>query len=326
MWPVRRRTGSRSAACGWRTSDLPGPAVGQGLVPRRRPLTRLSGRSYPRVMGREFYNMELLSPAVAPAGPQQGTQAIDRAAELLALVVESAGPRTFTSLIEEVGLPKSTGSRLLQALERHRLVQRDRDGAFRPGALFALYAVRHGIGSDFVELAMPVLERVGAATGETVNLAVPSGDVVIQIAQVDSVHLLGTTNWVGVTVPAHCSALGKVFYAHGTLQLPAGPLERRTPHTITNRAEFQRDLAAVLRRGYAVAREELEPGLVAVASPVRVRDGSVVAAVSVSGPTARITESIRDHIAALLVAESLTLSAILGHEAGATAGRKESAA
>lgn len=248
--------------------------------------------------------------------PQTGTQAVDRAAELLARVVEAAGPRTFTSLVEETGLAKSTVSRLLQALERHRLVQRDRSGAFRPGAVFALYAVRHGVGSDFVELMTPTLERIGARTGETVNLAVPRGDAVVQVAQVDSVHLLGTTNWVGLSVPAHCSALGKIFYAFRTLPLPTGTLERRTPHTITSRTELERDLATVIRRGYAVAREELEPGLVAVAGPVHARDGTVVAAISVSGPTARITDRRADQFGALLVAEAASLSSILGHTTG----------
>jgi IclR family transcriptional regulator, acetate operon repressor len=252
----------------------------------------------------EFYNMELSSPT--------GTQSVDRAAELLSLVVEAPGPRTFTSLVEQTGLAKSTASRLLQALERHRLVQRDRGGAFRPGAVFALYAVRHDMGGDFVELAAPVLDRVAAKTGETVNLAVPRGDVVVQIAQVDGVHLLGITNWVGVGVPAHCSALGKVFYAYGTMPLPTGTLERRTPHTITDRVELQRELATVSGRGYAVAREELEPGLVAIASPVRA-NGTVVAAISVSGPTARITEARADEVGALLVAETANLSSMLGH-------------
>ena len=260
-------------------------------------------------MERRFYNMELSTPPT-------GTQAVDRAAELLAHVVEAAGPRTFTSLVEQTGLAKSTVSRLLQALERHRLVQRDRGGAFRPGALFALYAVRHGAGSDFVELATSTLERIGARTGETVNLAVPWGDAVVQVAQVDAAHLLGTTNWVGMNVPAHCSALGKIFYAYHTLSLPTGPLERRTPHTITSRPELERELATVVRRGYAVAREELEPGLVAVASPVRAHDGAVVAAVSVSGPTARITSARAEEFGALLVIEAATLSSILGHSTG----------
>jgi DNA-binding IclR family transcriptional regulator len=118
---------------------------------------------------------------------------------------------------------------------------------------------------------------------------------------------------VGVSVPAHCSALGKVFYAYHTLSLPTGPLERRTPHTITGRPELERELATVVRRGYAVAREELEPGLVAVASPVRAHDDAVVAAVSVSGPTTRITAARADEIGALLVAEAATFSSILGH-------------
>ena len=68
---------------------------------------------------------------------QVGSQAVDRASALLTLVVESGGPRTFTSLVDELGLAKSTTSRLLQALERSRLIQRDHAGAFRPGALFS---------------------------------------------------------------------------------------------------------------------------------------------------------------------------------------------
>ena len=160
---------------------------------------------------------------------------------------------------------------------------------------------------------MPVLERVGAETGETINLAVPRGDVVVQIAQVDSVHLLGTTNWVGVRVPAHCSALGKVFYAFGTLALPTGRLERRTAFTITRPAELERNLEGVIRRGYAVAREELEPGLVAIACPIRAGDGPVVAAISVSGPTARISEQVADQVGARLVAHARSLSTMLGH-------------
>jgi DNA-binding IclR family transcriptional regulator len=247
---------------------------------------------------------------------QTGTQAIDRAAELLAHVVAATGARTFMSLVDETGLAKSTVSRLLQALERHRLVQRDRNGAFRPGAVFALYAVRFGTGSDLVELSMSTLKRIGARTGETVNLAVPRGAAVVQIAQVDSAHLLGTTNWVGLSVPAHCSALGKVFYAFRTLPLPTGALERRTAHTITSRAELERSLATVVRRGYAMAREELERGLVAIASPVRAPDGAVVAAISVSGPTARISERRADQIGEILVAETASLSSILGHGTG----------
>jgi IclR family acetate operon transcriptional repressor len=253
-------------------------------------------------------------------GAHTGTQAVDRAAELLALIVESGASRTFTSLTEETGLARSTASRLLHALERSRLVQRDRAGAFRPGTLFALYAARHNAVADLVELSTPVLERLGQATGETVNLAMPRGDHVVQVAQVDSRFLLGATNWVGVEVPAHCSALGKVFLAYSAIALPSGPLERRTEHTITTRAALEKDLALVVRNEYAVAREELEPGLVAIAAPIRTRDGSVIASISVSGPTTRLNEQI-DQIGKMLAAETRALSGLLGF-----AARREGAA
>ena len=243
---------------------------------------------------------------------QLGTQAVDRAAELLVQVIESARPLAFTALVEASGLPKSTTSRLLAALERHGLLQRDRDGAFRPGAVLARYASHTGA-TDLIALAQPVLERLGDKTGETVNLAVPSGGAVEQIAQVDSRYLLGATNWVGLRVPLHCSALGKVFLAFHAATLPGGRLERRTQHTITSRAALTDELGAVRRNGFAVARDELEPGLNALAVPVRDAGGSVVAALSVSGPSVRLTDDRVDEIAALLCTEAETLSSVLGH-------------
>ena len=124
---------------------------------------------------------------------QVGSQAVDRASALLTLVVESGGPRTFTSLVDELGLAKSTTSRLLQALERSRLIQRDHAGAFRPGALFSLYAARPSALHDLAELARPTLERLGELSEETVNLAVPRGSELVQIAQVLRHHSLQST-------------------------------------------------------------------------------------------------------------------------------------
>lgn len=244
---------------------------------------------------------------------QPGTQAIDRAAELLALIVESDAPRTFTSLTAQTGLAKSTTSRLLQALERNRLVQRDRHGAFGPGPLFTQYALRGDVTDSLAELAAPMMERLGDKTGETVNLAVPRGGSVITVAQVDSSYLLGATSWIGLDLPTHCTSTGKVFYACGRLPLPEGDLEARTEHSLTSAAELRRQFPAILRRGYAVAREELEIGLVAIGAPVRALGGSVVAAVSVTGPAARLTPQRTEEYGALLAEEAHILSALLGH-------------
>ncbi|HKR72098.1 MAG TPA: IclR family transcriptional regulator [Streptosporangiaceae bacterium] len=269
-----------------------------------------------------------------------GTQAIDRAAMLLAQVVHGSEPVSFTELTATCGLAKSTTSRLLMALERHQLVRRDDDGRFWPGELFVRYAWRGTAGEDLVAVAHPCLARLGEQTAETINLGVveTSGDsprpgtggtagvaaraggggagsgtaVVQQIAQVDSRYMIGGTNWVGLAVPLHCSALGKVLLAFGAAKMPAEPFESRTARTITTRAALTAELAEVRQRGYAVTDEELEPGLVAVAAPVFAGGPSAIAAISVSAPAVRLTADLIPGTAAACIRAADALSAVLG--------------
>ncbi len=239
-----------------------------------------------------------------------GAQAVDRAAQLLTLVVQADGPITYTELVEDAGLARSTTSRLLAALEANHLLERDAHGAYRSGALFALYAARHDPWSQVARLADPIMRTVGALTGETVNLAIARGDAVVQIAQVDSTFMLSARDWMQVDVPPHCSALGKVLYAFGALDLPIGRLEQLTPHSLPTPQVLAREIAIIRRRGYAVAREELEIGLDAVAAPVRGTEGDVVVALGVSGPSARLGKKT-DEIGQLLVEHASSLSQLL---------------
>jgi DNA-binding IclR family transcriptional regulator len=95
--------------------------------------------------------------------------------------------------------------------------------------------------------------------------------------------------------------------------LPSGRLERLTPKTITVRSMLEEELVDVRRRGYAVTDEELELGLAAVAAPVRRREGAVVAAISVSGPSTRFSQQRFNDVAAQCIAETNALSALLGY-------------
>jgi DNA-binding IclR family transcriptional regulator len=244
-----------------------------------------------------------------------GTQAVDRAARLLTEVVHAPGSVTFTELATATGLAKSTTSRLLLALERNGLVRRDEAGRFRPGEMFVRFAWRGGAEAGLTEVAQPYLNRLGADTGETVNLGVARDDMVEQIAQVDSVYVIGATNWLGRTVPLHCTAIGKVLLAYGAAKLPPGRLERRTEQTITSRPALEAELAAIRERGYAVIDGELEPGLVAVAAPVYRDGGAVVAALSVSGPGTRLTPPRIADVAAACITRARGLSEVLGHRA-----------
>ena len=242
-----------------------------------------------------------------------GTQAVDRAAALISLVVRADEPLSFTELSDETGLARSTTSRLLAALERTELVERDPGGGYVAGPLFALHAALHDPWPQIARLARPVLEAVGRQTRETVHLGVARGDAVVHVAQVASTYLLAAPDWNQVDVPPHCSSLGKVLYAFGCLPLPTGRLERRTSRTITTREALTAELATVRRTRVAITVDELETGLTGIAARVLGKDG-VMCAIGISGPTARLADRA-DQIGRLLVQQADCLTALLGRPA-----------
>jgi len=239
-----------------------------------------------------------------------GTQAVDRAAALIDLVVRADEPPSFTELSDETGLARSTTSRLLAALERTDLLERNSAGGYVAGPLFALHAAIHDPWPQVARLARPVLETVGERTGETVHLGVARGLEVVHIGQVESTFLLSARDWNQVDVPPHCSSLGKVLYAYGVLPVPSGRLERRTAQTVATREKLLAELSTVRHRRYAVTVDELETGLSAIAAPVEGKEG-VICALGISGPTARLQDRV-DHIGRLLVEQADTLSELLG--------------
>lgn len=239
-----------------------------------------------------------------------GTQAIDRAAALMTLVVQADEPISFTELVEETGLPRSTTSRLLSAMENHRMLERDGSGYYIAGALFALYAARHDPWDQVVRLAEPTLHKIGIETRETVNLGIARGDTVVQIAQVDATFMLGARDWMQVAAPPHCSALGKVLYAHGCLSLPEGRLPTLTERSLATSAELAAEVAVIRKRGFATTCDELELGLAAVAAPVSGLNGDVVAALGVSGPSTRLSAQL-DEVGQLLKQHGSALSGLL---------------
>lgn len=239
-----------------------------------------------------------------------GTQAINRAAELLSIVVQAEVPMTYTSLVNRTGLARSTASRVLQALERSDLLERDNDGLYRGGRLFAHYAARHDRVAALLSAAEPVLQRIGDDTGETVNLAVARGRSVTHVAQIDTPHMVGAMNWIDIEVPPHCSALGKAMYAFGALPFPEGRLERRTEHTITRLNTLERELDSVREQGFAATRSEFEDGLDGIAAPVFSVGHQMIACIGVSGPAFRIGDR-HDQIGSLLLTECDRLSQIV---------------
>jgi DNA-binding IclR family transcriptional regulator len=217
-----------------------------------------------------------------------GTQAIERAAQLLVRVVESAEPPSIGELSAGSGLPKSTTSRLVGALERNGLVQRlGERGRLRPGPVLLRYASRD-FSQTLVELAHPSLRRLADASGETINLALPGPDGVEHLSQEDTAHFVGVTDWVGRRVPFELAANGKCFLAFGGREV--------------------KDAEVIRARGYATSIDELEIGLTAIAAPVLAPSGRPIAALSISGPTTRLTRERIEELAPLLTSEAAALS------------------
>ena len=244
-----------------------------------------------------FHNMGVGSSTVSTSsttvtpGAAGGTQAVDRAADLLTRIVASEEPVTFTELSEQTGLARSTTSRLLAALERTLLVARVDEGGYTAGRLFDDYAARIGTADpheNLVAAASPYLDELAAESRESAHLAVVRHGRLVHVANVETTHhLLGARDWDAVDVPDHCSALGKVLLAWDVLRLPAAPLATPTPHSL-DAVGLAEELRLVRRRGWAETHDELEVGLCGAAAPVMDARGRVVAALGVSGPTARI--------------------------------------
>lgn len=245
--------------------------------------------------------------------PAHGVAAVDRGADLLLRVLESEQPVGLGELAAASGIPKSTASRLLTALERRGLIEQDGErGRLRPGPAILRVAERGMLERNVVELARPVLDALSEASGETINLAVPGHEGVEHVAQVDGRHFLGAGQWLGRSVEYHCTANGKVFLAFGRANV-AETLTRHTASTIADRSLLGQELAVVRRTGFASAIDELELGLAAIAVPIRGARGDVVAALSISGPTLRMTPARIREFQTVLIAEGRALSRRLGH-------------
>jgi DNA-binding IclR family transcriptional regulator len=187
-------------------------------------------------------------------------------------------------------LNKTTAYRLLTALEAEGIVARSTaSDSWRLGneaiALGAL-ALRS---NDLMSTARPELRALVRDTGETASLEVLVGDDVVILDGVEGPSLVGASSEIGTRWPAHATSTGKMLLASAPRARLPRRLRKLTPRTITDPARLERELERIRQRGYATAIEELETGYVAVGAPVRDPDGRTIAAISIGGPTSRLT-------------------------------------
>lgn len=212
------------------------------------------------------------------------SQSIDRAIDILALI--GAMPRNPSQVARELEVHRSTALRMMETLTARRLLRRLDDGRYSIGG--GLLALAHqGLEQlDLARVAHPFLAELSRQSGDTIHLAELQGDAIVYTAKIDPTGMVQLTSRVGQPALLHTASVAKAILAYLPADRRAALLnthrfDRYTEATIDSIDEYERTLATVRERGWAVDRGEREDFINAIAAPVRDASGAVVAAVSV---------------------------------------------
>jgi IclR family KDG regulon transcriptional repressor len=249
-------------------------------------------------------------------------QSVERAIAILKSFSQEKPERGVNELSRELGLHKSTVSRLMITLERGGLLSRNPETErYRLGVDLIGMAAQVVSYMDVRQVARPFLRRLAEICQETVNLAVLDAGQIVNLEQfVPPARQVKNIGWVGRRMCPHCTAAGKVLLAYLSQDeldriLQAG-LEKFTPHTITDPHELRQELKRVRTQGYAISQEELEEGLNVLAAPIHDHTSQVIASVSVAGPAYRVTPELFPELAARLMEATVKICERLGYRKG----------
>jgi IclR family acetate operon transcriptional repressor len=252
---------------------------------------------------------------------RDSVQSLERALDLLEALA-GGDELGVTELASRTQLVPSTAHRLLATLAKRGYVTHNSEsGRYVLG--YKVVEVATGLQHSLSRLravARPHLEGIQKATGETTNLVVRDGNRVVYVDQVEGSRSVRMFTIVGAAALAHTTASGKAILAFGPSEAVASlyegrtDLEGSTPRTLTTLKALRNDLKRTARRGYAIDNEEHEEGVSCVAVPIFDYAGEACAAISISGPTARILHDGTADLGTLLREHAGEISAALGHK------------
>jgi DNA-binding IclR family transcriptional regulator len=248
--------------------------------------------------------------------PPAAVQSVDRALLVLEILARM-GQAGVTEISDELGVHKSTVSRLIAVLEARGFVEQVSErGKYRLGFAVARLARASSAQLDMVKVSQDICDEFSVDVGETVNLAVLDGDRIVNIVEAIGPAEITLRTWVGQSCPAYATSSGKVLLSGldpADVRSRLGTaLESFTDTTVSGVADLLHELTAVRERGWASVSEELEVGLNAVAAPVCDAHSQVIAALSVSGPSYRLGVDRFDEVAKLAIAAADAVSRRLG--------------
>jgi DNA-binding IclR family transcriptional regulator len=247
-------------------------------------------------------------------------QSLARAIQIIEFIARNHNSASLTQISQNVGLSKSTVHGLISTLEDFNYVYQDQvTGFYQLGLkLFEMGQVVYS-SMDLRAVAYPFLVELSQKYQETVHLALLSGAEVVYIEKVDSSRSVRIISEIGGRNPTYCTGVGKVLLAG----LPADEVEKivkttgmkkYTQNTIDNLDQLKACLAEISQQGYAYDLEEIEMGLRCVAAPIKNHLGTIIAGISLSGPTNRISDDLLVTLSRDVVDAARRISAKLGYK------------
>lgn len=224
-------------------------------------------------------------------------QSIDRLFDVIEVLSVHPRGMALTELAGRVGLHASTTHRLLAALSERGYVQKDAEtGRYRLTMRLFEIGSRVVNGMNLLSVSRPYLEHLADLTGETIHLVARDGHEVVYLYKEDTREsVVRMASFVGLRNPMYCTGVGKSILAY----LPEPEvadiwlhtdITRFTAHTIVEYSDLIADLVKVRQRGWAVDREEHELGVLCVAAPILDFRQAPIGAISISAPSARMSE------------------------------------
>src|SRR5665213_330705 len=248
-----------------------------------------------------------MTAGATPKPPAYPIESVDNALQLLLLFREQSTLRVADAS-RTLGVAPSTAHRLISMLQYHGFVEQDpRSKVYRAGAALAQIGLAVVRAMDVRAIARPVMERLSSDLGETIHLAVLDRNEVIFLDSVESRHIVRVGSRVGMRLPAHMTALGKVLLA----SLPGERLAELYPEeqsqggtraSVVNRRALFKLLKQIARDGHAVSVGEVESDVAAVAALILTPSGQVKAAMSVAVPVSRFSEKFAERAVPRLAA------------------------
>jgi DNA-binding IclR family transcriptional regulator len=224
--------------------------------------------------------------------------------------------QSLAELGNALGLTKTTAHRLLTALESEGLVARNpTTKSYRLGSAILALGTQALVSNDLRTVVEPELRSLAARSGETATLEVPLQGTMLILAEVLGKHLVTVTAELGTRWPIHATSTGKAYVAafpeEQWRELLLTPLSKHTPDTIVDMEELVRVLRQVRERGYATAMEELEAGASTVGAVLRSSLGAPVGAISLGGPSSRLTSQRAQPLGEDLIAAAARLAPLI---------------